>query len=88
MMTAEEARKITFEAKGEVAKNAIDTLEEKVKFNAKKGIPYADIDIYNKIPFAISITDGIVQQFENLGYAVTVSEIDHSVKITVSWWEE
>lgn len=85
MMTAEEARKLTFEAKDEFIKDAIDTLEEKVKFNAKKGIPYADIDIYNKIPFIMTITDSLIQHFENLGYAVTVSDLDTTVKITVSW---
>jgi hypothetical protein len=85
MLTAEEARKITFEAKDEVVKDAIIVLHDRVKSNAKRGIPQADIDIYNKIPFVTSIADGIVQHFENLGYAVTVSEIDNSVKITVSW---
>lgn len=88
MLTADEARKLAFEAKGEVVKEAIIVLQDKVRVNAKKGITYADIDIYNKIPFANSITDEIVQRFENLGYAVSVTELDTAIKITVSWLEE
>lgn len=84
-MTAEEARKITFEAKDEVVKDAIIVLHDKARVNAKKGIPYADIEIYNKIPFIMTITDSLIQHFENLGYAVTISDLDTTVKITVSW---
>lgn len=88
MMTAEEARKITFEAKDEIVKDAIAVLHDRVKSNARKGLIHADIGIYNKIPFAMTITDGIIQHFENLGFAVSVEEIDSSIKITVSWLDE
>lgn len=87
-MNANEARKLTFDAAESIISDLIYSLMEKVKSNAQKGLFQADIDIYNKIPFVTSIANGIVQHFENLGYAVTVSEIDNSVKITVSWWEE
>lgn len=88
MMTAEEARKITFEAKGEVAKNAIVILHERVKSNAKKGVSQTKMEIHHKVPFMSEIVSDIVEHFENLGYAVSVDELDTTVKITVSWWEE
>lgn len=88
MLTAEEARKITFEAKDEIVKDAIAVLHDRIKSNARKGLIHADIGIYNKIPFAMTITDGIIQHFENLGFAVSVEEIDSSIKITVSWLDE
>lgn len=88
MLTADEARKITFEAKDEVIKDTIAVLHDRVKSNARKGLIHADIGIYNKIPFAMTITDGIIQHFENLGFAVSVEEIDSSIKITVSWLDE
>lgn len=88
MMTAEEARKVMLEAKEEVIKDTIIVLHDRVKSNARKGLIHADIGIYNKIPFAMTITYGIIQHFENLGFAVSVEEIDSSIKITVSWLDE
>ncbi|MCB5934464.1 hypothetical protein LI012_06305 [Caldibacillus thermoamylovorans] len=87
MITATEARKLSFEAKESIASNAICSLMEKVKSNAQKGVFQAEIDIY-KIPFFMTITDQIIQCFENNGFAVSVTELDTAIKITVSWWEE
>lgn len=88
MMTAEEARKITFEAKDEVVKDAITVLHDRVKSNAKRGIPQATMEFYRKIPFTSEIIDGIVEHFENLGFSVSVEDLVNNIKITVSWWEE
>lgn len=84
-MNANEARKLTFDATGSIISDLIYFLMEKVKSNAQKGLFQAEIEIYNKIPFIMTITDSLIQHFENLGYAVTVSDLDTTVKITVSW---
>mgnify|MGYP001054983045 CR=1 FL=1 len=87
-MNANEARKLTFDATESIISDLIYSLMEKVKSNAQKGLFQAEIEIYNKIPFIMTITDSLIQHFENLGYAVSVDELDTTVKITVSWWEE
>lgn len=84
-MNANEARKLTFDATESIISDLIYSLMEKVKSNAQKGLFQAEIEIYNKIPFIMTITDSLIQHFENLGYAVTVSDLDTTVKITVSW---
>lgn len=87
-MNANEARKLTFDAAESIISDLIYSLMEKVKSNAQKGLFQAEIEIYNKIPFIMTITDSLIQHFENLAYAVSVTELDTAIKITVSWWEE
>lgn len=85
-MNAAEARELTANCVPELAERATKCLEGMVEIAARNG-NFSDCIEIGKVPTIFSITNKIVEHFENLGYVVGVTDLNEAVRITVSWMD-
>ncbi|MBU5212461.1 hypothetical protein [Heyndrickxia oleronia] len=85
-MNAAEAKKLTNSSIPELSNMFIRNLENEIQTAARRGYFCTDLEI-GKIENICSITNKVVEHFQKLGFETKVSDLDLTVKVSISWFK-